>query len=577
MIRKVYIDWDNDRLSILGLTARKGLSGCKVLTIATEGSPNPVMAEDQADQLKSFLKDFALPGARLVVALPRDRLIARQLTIPRVGPAEEPGLVRYQVMRDLNESPDEVKLDYVTADLPRSEDRRVLALLLRIELFKTWKTIASSAQLKLAGLNPRLAGLSGLMADLGPKGDTVALVALGGSWAELVVLRDGQPLFSRSLNPGTSLIPEIRRSLTLFGSQNPTVAPKSLFLLTPPNWAQEAELALATNLPLQRILPFDGVLDAPSIQAKCEDFTASLGVLAGLARLEEKGEKIAPDFLNPKQPPPPSQVGQQRLALYSLVGMLTLVLFGWYLWGEKNRVSDEVVGLISRRDDLKRELELNKIDTKRLQALGAWDDVVWLDEVYDISHRIPNTKDLLVTEISASPRRNPEKESDFRSHLTIKGSLPGGAEKREALKSLLDELRKDGVYKIEKEEQKGSDFTLEIDVRRRAPEDYIRKLDPPAKLVPPKIEKTVVPAEPADEEDPPRPSGTKESSEKESSSKEIQGKEGPTKAGPSKDSPTKDSSKEIPAKESSKDSPTKESAIETPAKESSKDTKGAKS
>ncbi len=555
MIRKVYIDWDNDRLSILGLTARKGLGGCKVLTIATEGSPNPVMAEEQADQLKSFLKDFAVPGARLVVSLPRDRLIARQLTIPRVGPAEEPGLVRYQVMRDLNESPDEVKLDYVTVDLPGTEDRRVLALLLRIELFKTWKTIATAAQLKLAGLSPRLAGLSGLMADLGPKADTVALVALGGSWSELVVLREGKPLFSRSLNPGTSLIPEIRRSLTLFGSQNPTVAPKSLFLLAPPKWDQDAELALATNLPLQRILPFDGVLDAPAIPSKCDDFTASLGVLAGLARLEEKGEKIGPDFLNPKQPPPPSPVGQQRLALYSMVAMLALVLFGWYLWGVKNRVSDEVAGMIVRRDDLKRDLETNKIDTTRLQALGAWDDVVWLDEVYDISHRIPNTKELLVTEISASPRRNPEKESDFRSHLTIKGTLPGGAEKREALKSLLDELRKDGVYKIEKEEQKGSDFTLEIDVRRRAPADYIRKLDPPAKLVPPKVEKTVVPKEPSDEEFPTLPSGAKESpdketSDKESPKKEIQGKEDPTKLSPSKNTPNKDN----PTKESSKGS-----------------------
>ena len=553
MIRKVYIDWDNDRLSILGLTARKGLGGCKVLTIATEGSPNPVMAEEQADQLKAFLKDFAVPGARLVVSLPRDRLIARQLTLPKVGPAEEPGLVGYQVMRDLNESPDEVKLDYVSVDLPGMEERRILALLLRNQLFKTWKTIATSSQLKLAGLSPRLAGLSGLMADLGPKGDTVGLVALGGGWAELVVLRDGKPLFSRSLNPGSSLIPEIRRSLTLFGSQNPTLVPKSLFLISPPKWNQDAELALATNLPLQRIMPFDGVLDAPSIPTNCEDFTASLGVLAGMARLEEKGLKIEPDFLNPKQPPPPSPEGQQRLALYSLVGMLALVILGWYFWGVKNRVEDEVAGLKVRRDELKRDLEVNKIDTKRLQALGAWDDVVWLDEVYDISHRIPNTKDLLVTEMSASPRRNPEKESDFRSHLTIKGTLPGGAEKREALKSLVDELRKDGVYKIEKEEQKGSDFTLEIDVRRRAPGDYLRKLEPPAKLPPEKKAKAEETKDSSEEDDPRQSSEAKGKTEKESkekgskekegSGKEIQSKENSSQSGPAKEAPTNDSSK----------------------------------
>ncbi len=481
MIRKVYIDWDNGRLSVLGLTARKGLAGCKVLTIETEGSPNPVMAEEQAEQLKAFLKDFAVAGARLVVSLPRDRLIARQLAIPRVGPAEEPGMVRFQVMRDLNESPDEVKLDYETADLPGAADRRVLALLLRIELFNTWKTIATGSQLKLGGLSPRLSGLVGLMSDLGPVDEPVAVVAVGGAWSELVVLLNGKPLFSRSLNPATGLVQEIRRSLSLYGSQNPETAPKSLFLLAPPKWDQDADLASATKLPLQRILPFDGVLDAPSLPINSSDYVAALGVLSGLARVEEKGHKNRPDFLNPKQPPPPSQMEQQRVAIYAFVGFIAFVVAGWFLWGVKSRTMDELDTLTRRRDSLKKEFEDSKVTAKRYQALGAWDDVVWLDEIYDISHRIPNTKDLQLTEISASPRRNPEKETDFRSHLTIKGTLPGGPEKREALKSLLDELRKDGVYKIEKEEQKGSDFTLEIDVKRRPPNDYNRKLVPAAK------------------------------------------------------------------------------------------------
>jgi len=481
MIRKVYIDWDNGRLSVLGLTARKGLAGCKVLTIETEGSPNPVMAEEQAEQLKAFLKDFAVAGARLVVSLPRDRLIARQLAIPRVGPAEEPGMVRFQVMRDLNESPDEVKLDYETADLPGAADRRVLALLLRIELFNTWKTIATGSQLKLGGLSPRLSGLVGLMSDLGPVDEPVAVVAVGGAWSELVVLLNGKPLFSRSLNPATGLVQEIRRSLSLYGSQNPETAPKSLFLLAPPKWDQDADLASATKLPLQRILPFDGVLDAPSLPINSSDYVAALGVLSGLARVEEKGYKNRPDFLNPKQPPPPSQMEQQRVAIYAFVGFIAFVVAGWFLWGVKSRTMDELDTLTRRRDSLKKEFEDSKVTAKRYQALGAWDDVVWLDEIYDISHRIPNTKDLQLTEISASPRRNPEKETDFRSHLTIKGTLPGGPEKREALKSLLDELRKDGVYKIEKEEQKGSDFTLEIDVKRRPPNDYNRKLVPAEK------------------------------------------------------------------------------------------------
>jgi len=483
MTRKLYIDWDNGKLTILALGGRRGFSEVKFLCIDTEGSPNPVMAEEQGEQLRSFLKDVAPSGVKTSITLGRDRLIARQLTIPRVDIAEEPSLVKFQVMRDLNESPDEIRLDYLPFDPPGSSDRRILGLLIRMELYNAWKTILQGAQCKLASMSPRLAGLGGLIADLGPPKESVALVAIGSNWAELGIFIDGHNLFSRSLNPNPALVQEIKRSLGLFSAQNDSLAPKSIFLLASPEWKGDADLASATNLPLQRLQPFDGILGTRPIAAREEEFIASLGVLTGLARLEEKGGKPSPDFANPRQPPPPSQLGKQRVLLYAAVGLLTFIVGGYFLMGVKNRASETVDDLIRTKDDLKNKIEIAKNNGKRIQALADWDDVVWLDELYDMTHRNPNTKDLQLTEFTARPRSNRDKESEFRSQLIIKGTLPGGPEKNEGFKALVEQIRSEPTYKIEKQsfEKGGSDFTLEIDVKRRIPEEYKRVIKAPAK------------------------------------------------------------------------------------------------
>lgn len=483
MIRRTYIDWDNGKLTILALGGRRGFSELKFQCMETEGSPNPVMAEEQGEQLKTILRDLGGPGQKSLVCLGRDRLIARQLTIPRVGVDEEPSLVKFQVLRDLNEAPEEIRLDYLPFDVPEGSDRRVLALMIRVELFNAWKTILGGAQAKMGSLCPRLAGLGGLIGDLGPQKEPVALVAHGGNWAELGVFINGQNIFSRSLNPQTNLIQEVKRSLSLFAAQNEALAPKSIFLLASPQWKGDADLAQATNLPLQRLSPFDGILGARPLTPAEEEHTASLGVLMGLARLEEKGGVPSPDFANPRQPPPPSQLGKQRVLLYSLVGLVALVIGAYYLWGVKNRTFEDLDLLTRKRDDLKKDLDAAKLTAKRVQALADWDDVVWLDEFYDLTHRIPNTKELQLTEIMARPRPSKDKESEFRSQLVVKGELPGGPDKVAGLRSLVEEIRKDPNYKIEKQlmGKNGSEFTLEIDVKRRIPDEYKREIKPPAK------------------------------------------------------------------------------------------------
>ncbi len=485
MTRKLYLDWDNGKLTILALGGRRGFSEIQFLCIDTEGSPNPVMAEEQGEQLRSFLKELAPPGCKTAVCLGRDRLIARQLTIPKADPAEEPALVRFQVLRELNESPDEIRLDYLPFDPPGGSDRRVLALMVRVELFNAWKTILQEAQTKLVSLCPRLSGLGGLIADLGPAKAPVALLAIGSNWAELGVFIDGLNIFSRSLNPNANLSQEVKRSLALFAAQNENLAPKSLFILAPPLWKGDADLAAATNLPLQRIQPFDGILGTRPLADREGEFTASLGVLIGLARLEEKGKKPSPDFANPRQPPPPSQLGKQRAMLYAAVGAAVFLVVGYFLFGVKNATYNEMKDLEAKKEDLKKQLELAKNESKRVQALAEWDDVVWLDEMYDLAQRVRNSKDLQWTEFEGKPRQNRDKDSEFRSQLKLKVNLPGGADKREGYNAFVEEIRKDEgkIYKTEKQttDKGGDSVTLEIDVRRRRPDEYKRTIKPPVK------------------------------------------------------------------------------------------------
>ena len=86
-------------------------------------------------------------------------------------------------------------------------------------------------------------------------------------------------------------------------------------------------------------------------------------------------------------------------------------------------------------------------DGKLTKALDDWDNVVWLDELYDLTDRIPDVNALRITQISTEPMTRTAKDRLRRPHH-LKGNCYDDAG-RKALDDLIDGFKQDGYYSPE--------------------------------------------------------------------------------------------------------------------------------
>lgn len=468
MARVLMIDWDQKRLTAILTGAGKG-SQFDVFSVPTEFVPNPAMSEELGVWLKEQVRNRQWQPAHMVALIGRDRLVARELRLPEVGPAEEPDLVRLQTVRELIDAPEDVVIDYhAWADDSDPGQRKVLALVLRKELLETYKALAQAAGLRLTGLLPRSAGLSALSDS--KQGE--AIVAVGHGWREIVLSRDGQAVLSRTL-VGTGWAQEVRRVLASQGMTS-AGANRVRLLGASPEDAQ-ALGAVLDDQPVVEVLPSEvgaSTLDLPAGAA-----AALVGAARALAR-----KTRTPDFVNPKKPPPPSTTSTRRMALYGVAAasvlFIVIGLAWWQLSSRESEVASMRLYLEDRKTDNKRMAE----EEKRLLALAAWETPVWLEELVDLACRIGDTRKILITEVVASPvgtTAGTAIATEFNSRMEIRGVFPEGTGDPKELDRIDSELRKTVPERhyLSRVKKTGNQFTLEVQVRSRSPASYT--LTPP--------------------------------------------------------------------------------------------------
>ena len=227
--------------------------------------------------------------------------------------AEEAGVVRFQAVKELTDSPDDVVIDYVTAGAPPGREQQAQALIVRREILNTYLKICHAAGLKLAALTPRPFGVAASLrkatADAAAAEDAAdAVVVVGDRWAEFAVLRGQTPLLSRTMAVGPGLAGEVRRNLTVYAGQAGRPPVRAVYVA-----GAGAELRQRLNdvleIPLHEFDPFAGAvgLDVPA--GGRGGFAGAAGLL--FARAEARGLPI--NFVQPRQPKPPANPNNRRV------------------------------------------------------------------------------------------------------------------------------------------------------------------------------------------------------------------------------------------------------------------------
>jgi hypothetical protein len=491
MARFLALDWDSGQLIVLAADVGKsGVMLERVLAWPEAQPPGPTNAESIGQRLKDQLAEANIAAAPLLVAVGRDRLVLKEIRFPAVPLHEEPAIVRFQAVKEFSDSDDAV-IDYQASDAEPGE-RKALAVALKKSQLTAYQALARAAGLKLGGVAPRalgaLASLQRLANPAPEAGSAVAVLNVGGQGGEFAVARGLQLSFTRAvtataLASDAALLAEVRRNLAVYAGQSPQHPIRALYVAENPSGLGVADRLRDTlAIPVYRYDPLSGQIPPGGVPSGA--FAGPIG----LFQLVGRGRELPINFVKPREPKAPRDPNKRMLAwVGGIAAAVMLLLFGagWMRLSAKDR---EMKQLIEAKDGLDRDLTALDQDDRRYKAVKDWRDkeVVWLDELYDVTASVQNIDTMRVTHFSANPTSTnlaggaAKTTNKYASRVEVKGVMSGDGK---PLKALTNELAIDGYHRVEApavgQNQSGGN-------RRQFPQQWSTKFD---------VEKRVDPAE----------------------------------------------------------------------------------
>ena len=500
MSRFLAIDAEHGAIHVVAGIARGAQARVeKAITVPVGEALTPTNAADLGRQLRDALKAAGIQPGPVVAAVGRDRVILKDVKIPKVSPAEEPAVVRFQASKDMTEAADSVVLDYLTFDREEPDGQiRAVTISVRKDVLGAYKALCQALGVKLVGLTPRPLGSLGALERATAAGAvtapearraSVAVLTRGEKWGELVVARDGQAVFSRAvsataLTSETALLGELRRNLAVFNGQNPQQPIEALYVAEaagPGGWSGRVSAGL--TVPVQAFDPLAGVEHHTQPDAR-----GHFAALAGLLQLKTKAGRLPIDFVNPRQPVTRESANRRLVA--SITAIAALVIIGGLGFGyiKVQQRQSQLTALIKKKTDLTEDLKVSEEEEKRVKALKEWDDarINWLDEIYDMSARFPDISKIRLEQFRAEPlalqKGAKGKQNVARIILKVQ------AEDGKYMDQLQSNIQADKKYHNLRKDIKpvtgfrggfSQGYELRAEIEKRPVNEYVRKLTGP--------------------------------------------------------------------------------------------------
>jgi hypothetical protein len=277
---------------------------------------------------------------------------------------------------------------------------------------------------------------------------------------------------------------DIRRNLAVHAAQSSNGSVEAIYLTGQdllPNLRQE--LAERTGLP---VLLFDPLppQEAAIATDRRGQFAGAMGLLALLAQ----GRPLPINLLKPKQPRAPANPNRRRLLIGAAAAIAVLACIFTYGFIQLDRRDQLLRTLVDEKAGLDSQLAGLADEIKYARALDEWtgSEIVWLDELYDLTDRFPDTNTVRMVQFTGDPMTRTAK-SALVARIVLKGIMNNDYQ---ALNQLESRLVNDGHYRVEPKvlgRNTAADrfrfpqqFLTRLEVEKLPPDKYVRRITPPS-------------------------------------------------------------------------------------------------
>lgn len=436
------------------------------------------VTEELGGRLRRVLSEHKATKARVLMGVGRGGLETAEFSVPAAEESELPLLVRNLAMRHVSSISEETAIDFL-ASAPRTDrSRDVIAMTVREDVLQDLAGLTAAAGVSASRILVRPYELQVLGQEAALAGQVVLMVCSSAQVVDVLLVHPEGRRLARSIrvpqSPSVStsaglVVNEIRRTLFALPVEDfDATHIDRIVLLAGPDELQPLATELGTGLdaPVQRQHPFaDRRVRVPSLPEEASE----LAPLVGMVLFEAEGRHPV-DFLNPRRPPEPAS--RRRALLWGAAAAAALVAGGvYFVRGQFAEIDAHNAALVARRNELK---ELTREVQPKLQlarTLAGWERsrISWLDELRDLTLRMPASSDLTVQRFSASPSRGNE------AVVTFSGESRSPEIVSQMEQSLRDEHhqpRTPGVRERLTEDRSVWTFQTTMTVKARSADEY---------------------------------------------------------------------------------------------------------
>lgn len=407
--------WNRSEIRYLAVQVRGTSLHCAAAGAIDRQDSSSDSDQPPISQLLEHLAD-KLPTQwphNLVLLLTRAELEQLQLPLPPAEADEQVILVRAAIEEQLSDSESLPVIDFVLAvspDRAQGNGPEAIAFCLPKERLESWTNQARDAKWRLQNVGSRHLAPLGMLKrrELFQRGSVITIVPYGQE-IELLLCRDGQPMFLRNLRVSSEepesvaelITLEIQRWLALANMDDDPTGPE-IFILA----GREEQQGLLDALKQRRVGSLH-CLD-PASQLTFSDAASAIETridapLVGAALELLHDGRLPIDLLHPRQPPTVANPWIRRGVLAGLVA-LAVTAGGGLLWRDLQTLQAEAAQL---QDKLEGEQQLTDklaAQADEVDRIEGWlgDQVDWLAQLQKLSDGVPTGQFATIGQLRAS-------------------------------------------------------------------------------------------------------------------------------------------------------------------------------